>query len=110
PGLLDLAGPVLRGLSVRPAPVRAGRRARLSLTLNEPATLTLTVLRAATRNRRVRWVSVRTLGARGVAGRNVLRLRRLQRAGRHRVIVRARDAAGNRSPSRSVGFRVVSSE
>jgi hypothetical protein len=77
--------------------IRLTRR-RLSLRLSEPATVSATIARRTRHGRHLRWTTVarRTLHAR-TAGSARARLRTLRR-GRYRVTVRARDAAGNRSP------------
>jgi hypothetical protein len=103
---------------------------RVSLTLSEPATVTFRVSRLApgrrvggrcvrptarnrearrcTRSVRLRGRIVRKLasGASRLRYRGRLAGRRL-RSGRYRLLVQARDAAGNRSAVRRVGFRIV---
>ena len=111
-GGVDSIAPSLTALGVRPARARAGRNAIVSLRLSEAARLTLRL----DQRRGVRWRRVGTLVREGRAGSNSfkvgLRIRRGGRkralpAGRYRVVVRGRDAAGNVSRDVTRSFRVV---
>ena len=102
----DELAPVLRGVRVRPRVARLPRRKRVRVRyrLSEPAKVTLRVQR----RRAGRWRRARTLRRSGAAGRNVTRFRtRGLRKGRHRIRLRATDAAGNRSRIVTRRFRVV---
>jgi DNA-binding beta-propeller fold protein YncE len=79
---------------------RSGRRLRAKL--SEPARLRISVARKRGR----RWVKVRVLRPGARAGMNRLRLGRLKRTGRYRLVVGAKDAAGNVSRQRVVRFRI----
>jgi chitodextrinase len=100
PPTVDVTAPALGGLRL----TRSGARLRLRLSLSEPATVVVRVERVRPRPRVV-------LFARSVsraAGPTTLVLGRvnprLKRA-RYRVLVAARDAAGNVSPTRAVATR-----
>jgi hypothetical protein len=103
---------------------------RLSMVLSEAATVTLRVARPAAgrrvagacrrptrltsgRPRCIRWLSLRGRIVRSLsAGSHALRYRgrlagRTLRPGRYRLLVRARDSAGNLSAQRSVSFVVL---
>jgi DNA-binding beta-propeller fold protein YncE len=117
----DRTPPSLRGVTLRPRRLRAARTgatiaataraATLRYAVSEPGTLTLTIERRRTRTR---YVALRGHAAvRTTAGAHRVRFRaRLTghplRAGRYRLVVRARDGAGNRSAKRRVAFTVVS--
>ena len=74
-------------------------------------------VRPTSRNRKrprcTRWISLRgSFAHRGKAGSNSFKFRgriggRRLKPGRYRLVARATDAAGNRSPARRVGFRIV---
>ena len=88
------------------AAARRGTTVRYSL--SEPAAVTLRVVRLAGGKRR----SVGTLRRTGAAGANRVRFsgrigRRALPRGRYRLIVRAIDAAGNRSTVRAAAFRII---
>jgi hypothetical protein len=98
---LDSTAPVLSGLKAK----WSRRRAVLRMALSEPATLRLRVQRRSGG----KWVAVgkaRTL-ARG-AGATTVRLKlAAARPGKHRIVVRAVDAAGNRSAAARPTFRIA---
>jgi hypothetical protein len=124
----DVVAPRLSGLRVGPGRVRAGRTARLDVTLDEPATLRVTLQRVARgrregracrrpsrRNRAgkpcTRYVRVAGVVATVAAGPQSVRLParpggRALRRGKHRASVTATDAAGNRSAPATVAFTV----
>jgi DNA-binding beta-propeller fold protein YncE len=121
PPTRDRTPPTLRGVTLRPDRLRAARAgatiaatavaATLRYAVSEPGTLTLAVER---RRRGGRYVAVRgsaavrtTAGAHHVSFRARIAGRPL-RAGRYRLVLRARDRAGNRSAPRRVAFTVVS--
>lgn len=89
----DALGPRLSRVRAR------GRhhRLRLRLRLDEPAIVTVRVLRARVTVKRRRVMLLR--------GRQALTIRHLRR-GRYRLVVSARDLAGNRSRTRRVRVRV----
>jgi hypothetical protein len=122
----DLLAPRLSELRVRPGRVRAGRAARLDVTLDEPATLRLMLQRVA-RGRRegracrrpsrrnrggkpcTRYVRIAPVVAAVAARQQSVRLpaqpgERALRPGKHRRVVTATDAAGNRSAPATVTF------
>jgi len=111
-GGVDSIAPSLTALGVRPARVRAGRNAIVSVRLSEAARLSLRL----EQRRGPRWRRLLTLTRTGRAGANSfkygMRVRRGGRkravsAGRYRIVVRAVDAAGNVSGDVSRVFRVV---
>jgi DNA-binding beta-propeller fold protein YncE len=116
----DRTAPRLRGVSLRPRRVRAPRSgatiaavasgATLRYALSERGVLTIAVERADRRGRyRVLQGQVRRTTAAG-AHRLTFRARlrgRALRAGRYRLVLRAADAAGNRSAARRVAFTVT---
>jgi len=95
----DRAAPALSKLSLsRP---RGG--VRLALTLDEPATVRLSLRRKSGRTYR----TVRALQRRLKRGRTTVTVTsKRPRAGRYRLVVTATDATGNRSASRTIAFRV----
>jgi hypothetical protein len=117
----DCVPPAITGLRLsrkrfRPSPagrVRRGRGTRIRFRLSEPALLRFRIERLVRR----RWRHSRTfLRRRGAGARSVLfsgrvRVRaghdRALRPGRYRMLVRAIDAAGNRSGVSTRRFRVV---
>lgn len=111
-GGVDSSAPALSGLSVFPSRVRSGRNFRLGLRLDEAAKLVIAVEQlVGSRFRRLAFY-VRS----GRSGGNVFRLgARYNRGGRkrglapgaYRIVVRARDAAGNAAPERTRRLRVV---
>ena len=76
--------------------------ARLRVRLSEPARLRIKVQRKS----KGRYRRVRVVHRRARQGTRRKRLGKYRRAGRYRLVVRARDAAGNRSAKRYVRFRV----
>jgi sugar lactone lactonase YvrE len=111
-GGVDSVAPSLTTLGVRPARVRAGRNALVSLRLSEPGRLTLRL----EQRRGTRWKRLLTLNRSGRAGANTfkygMRIRRGGRKralspGRYRIVVRAVDTAGNVSGDVARAFRVV---
>ena len=95
----------------RAATPRAARTARgtsLRYTLSESARVMVKIQRKS----RTRYRRVGTLRRSGVKGPNRIRFtgrigRRALRAGGYRVVIRATDAAGNRSAPRATRFRLV---
>jgi hypothetical protein len=126
PGLgLDTRRPIISRLTIRPkrfavggasTPIIARRTPRgttIRYILSEPGTVTARIQRVRRGARSA--IRVRTLGTlrrtvRGVSGRirfsGRIGTRALKR-GKYRVLLQSRDAAGNRSRSRSVHFKVV---
>jgi hypothetical protein len=84
--------------------VLRGKRTRrvLRVRLSEPARLRIKVQRKS----KGRYRRVRVVQRRARQGTRRKRLGKYRRAGRYRLVVRARDAAGNRSAKRYVRFRV----
>jgi plastocyanin len=98
---LDTAAPRIRGL--RASPSRPRRATRLLFSLSEPATVRVSVARSGRPG-----VVLRRLRRSLPAGRRSIRLRvRGLSPGSYRAALRATDAAGNRSRSARVRFRVV---
>jgi DNA-binding beta-propeller fold protein YncE len=126
--VLGVRRPVRRrgGRAGTAAAARRGRPPRattVGFDLSEPAQVSLAVERAR-RGRRtaggecrvrarrgprcLRWAPVRALGHAGTTGANAIRLRaRGLRPGRHRLVLVAVDAVGNRSAQRVLHLRVV---
>jgi DNA-binding beta-propeller fold protein YncE len=116
----DRTAPRLRGVSLRPRRVRAPRSgatiaavasgATLRYALSERGVLTIAIEHADRRGRyRALVGQVRRTTAAG-AHRLTFRARlrgRALRAGRYRLVLRAADAAGNRSAARRVAFTVT---
>jgi hypothetical protein len=111
-GGVDSVAPSLTGLAVRPSRARAGRNAVVSLRLDEPAKLRMSL----EQRRGTRWKRLITLYRPGQAGANSIkygmRIRRGGRkrgvpVGRYRIVVRGTDASGNRAEATSPAFRVV---
>ncbi|MBS1878716.1 MAG: cellulase family glycosylhydrolase [Actinobacteria bacterium] len=95
----DRTAPTLRGISVR----RQHGKLRLTLTLSEPATVSLKLARRNGHRFRQVAASQRRLGA----GKQQLTVTRKRlTAGRYRLTLRATDASGNRSGTRVIGFRL----
>jgi hypothetical protein len=78
--------------------------ARFTVRVSEPATVRITLQRRAG----TRWVQVRRISSRVASGTSRLRIRRVSgralRAGRYRARIQATDAAGLKSPTRTVTF------
>jgi len=106
----DTLAPAITGLKIAPARFTARHGARLGFKLSERATLTLIVKRRAAHGSRLtKFATLRrtaAAGAGGVAIRRKLAGVKL-RPGRYVALVAAVDAAGNRSRSYKVEFRVV---
>jgi sugar lactone lactonase YvrE len=121
---LDVDGsrPVLSGLRADKSSVRLPRAAMIRFRLSEAATVTLGIAKArpgrrlkngscsrrAKRGRRCTiWVGVRTLNRSAKAGDNSVRLRtRGLKPGHFRLMLKATDEVGHRSPARSVRLKV----
>ena len=107
---LGLSPPAFRAARSGPA-LAAAIGARVSMTLSEPATVTFRVSRPVAG--RQRWTLLRGRILRSLsAGPTALRYRgriagRTLRPGRYRLLVRARDAAGNLSSQRRTTFVVL---
>jgi hypothetical protein len=107
---LGLSPPAFHAARSGPA-LAAAVGARVSMTVSEPATVTFRVSRYVAGQQR--WVLLRGRIARSLpAGANALRYRgrisgRTLRPGRYRLLVRARDAAGNLSSQRRTTFVVL---
>ena len=100
-------------VSRRATPVAAAAGGTtIRYTLSEPAAVTLRLQRSvARRGGGRRFVAAGTLRRTGVAGSNKVPFsgrigRRALRPGAYRVVVKATDAAGNRSASRTVKFKI----
>ena len=116
----DRIAPALRGVSLRPRRLRAARRgatiaavasaAALRFALSERAMLTIAIERAEDRGRyRALRGRLRRTAAAG-AHRMTFRARlggRALRPGRYRLVLRAADAAANRSAARRLAFTVT---
>lgn len=106
----DTLAPAITGLRIAPARFTARHGARLRFKLSEPATLTLTVKRRAAHVSRLTKVATlrraEAVGSGGIAIRRKLAGVKLRPAS-YAAIVTAVDAAGNRSRSYTVKFRVV---
>lgn len=125
----DTTAPVISGLLADPARVLSGQRIDFRFGLDEAAAVSVAIRRArpgrrehgacarpTRRNRGAkrcsRFVHVTTLDAAGAAGANRVRFSgrlrgRALAAGRYRAVVRATDAAGNRSVARRVAFTIT---
>jgi hypothetical protein len=119
---LDTQAPLISGF--RPAPsvfavarartplaARVARGTRLRYTLSENARVVLKIQRALS-GRPMRYRTVGTLRRTGVGGLNRMRFtgrigRRALRPGRYRVVIRATDAAGNRSSPKTARLRIA---
>jgi hypothetical protein len=107
---LGLSPPAFRAARSGPA-LAAAIGARVLITLSEPATVTFRVSRYVAG--RQRWALLRGRIMRSLlAGPTALRFRgriagRTLRPGRYRLLVRARDAAGNLSSQRRTSFVVL---
>ena len=97
----DTVAPVIRSLRAT--------RARLRYILSERARVTVAVKRVVKRGGHVRLRTIGSLKRRGTEGANTLRLRvnrRALRPGRYVAVIRATDAAGNRSKAHAIRLRV----
>jgi hypothetical protein len=114
----DVTAPVIGGVKVKPRSVKRGKRATVSFTLSEAASVKLTVARKSAgrkvrgkcvkptrKNRRQkrcsRFVTTKTVTVAAKAGANQVRLPKLN-AGSYRITLDARDAAGNKASPRRV--------
>ena len=116
----DRTAPRLRRVSLRPRRLRAARRgatiaalasgATLRYALSERGTLSVAIERAGARGRYKALAGTlrraTTAGAHRLTFRARLRGRPL-RVGRYRLVLRATDAAGNRSAARRLSFTVA---
>jgi hypothetical protein len=119
----DTQAPLVRGFRATPAvftiarartPVatRSARGTRLRYTLSEPARVTVALKRAVKRAGHIRYRSVGSLRRSGARGANAIRFsgrlgRRALRPGLYRAVIRATDAAGNRSAAKSIRLRIT---
>ncbi len=98
PGGPDVTAPAISALKA------SGSKRRVSFKLSEAATVKVAVKPLSRKGR------TRTVKADGRAGSNRVSLKKLKlKSGRYRATVRATDAAGNRSPAKSITFRVPAS-
>ena len=118
----DTMAPVVRGFNATrtvftvarastPLAARAPGGTRLRYILSERARVTVAIKRAVRRGGHVRLRTVASLTRDGAQGANTIRFsgrigRRALRPGRYRAVIRATDAAGNRSQPRTVRLRV----
>ena len=102
PGL-DRTAPKLTRVSLSRKRVRRGHGTRARFRLNERATVTLRLERRTGKA----WRPARTLVRHFSKGKRSLLVRKLRRAGRYRVRLRARDAARNSSVQVARRFKVV---
>ena len=98
---MDTLAPAIRGLKIR----RAGRLVRFRL--SERARVTLRVVKAGTRRTAGRVRLTARAGANRVRLRRRLARIRALGPGRYRLVVTARDGAGNRAKPRSARFVVL---
>ena len=121
---LDTTAPSISGASIQPKRFKASKSATVRFTLSEAAALRLVVSKAAagrkvrgrcgkpTRANRARractrWVKRKTLLPAGVAGANAIKLPGAKlKPGRHRVVITAADAVGNRSAKVTLRFKI----
>lgn len=108
----DTLAPVISGFRSARARLRFAHGTRFRWALSEKARVVVKIQRAP-RVRRGRYRTLGALKATGVTGANRLRFsgrihRRALRPGRYRAVIRAVDAAGNRSTSKTTTFRVMS--
>jgi WD40-like Beta Propeller Repeat len=95
----------------KPLASRVARGTRFRFTLSEPARVTLKIRRVLP-GRRARYRTVGTLERSSAKGANRIRFkgrigRRTLRRGPYRALIRAVDAAGNRSSRRIARFRIA---
>ena len=121
-GTADTVGPVIRRFSATrtafavarastPVAARARGGTRLRYSLSERARVTVAIQRAVKRGGHVRYRTVGSLRRDSAQGANTIRFsgrigKRALRPGSYRAVIRATDAAGNRSRPRTVGLRV----
>lgn len=120
----DAVGPLVSGFRATPSlfavarastplAARVARGTRFRYALSEPARVTLKIQRILPA-RRARYRTLGTLKRSGAKGANRIRFSgrigsRALRRGRYRGVIRAVDAAGNRSAARTARFRVAGS-
>jgi hypothetical protein len=106
PVAVDSTAPVISKLRLKPRPIM--RKSRFRYRLSEVATVAYTIKRKGkSRYRTVgRFMQLGAAGANERRFRARIRTRRL-RPGTFKALLRASDAAGNRSTLESIGFRVV---
>jgi len=130
PPATDLTAPGLRGLVMSRRVFAVGRGTVFHYRLSEPATVRIAIQRRAAGRRKggrcrrpsrrlrgrprcVRWIAIGAIVRRGLpAGPAATRFsgrigRRALRPGGHRAVLRATDAAGNRSAAQRVTFWIV---
>ena len=99
----DTIAPILRAAARDGTPTLG---ARLPIRLSEPARVKVTLRRRSAK----RWTTVRSATFLAPEGATTLRIRRAHgrplRRGRYRARLQATDAAGLRSPTRAVTFRL----
>jgi len=105
----DATAPVISGFRAAKRRVRVAHVTRFRYTLSESGRVTLRFKRIG---RHGRTSAVGTLKRAGTKGLNRIRFsgrigRRALRTGRYRVVIRATDAAGNRSVPSAARFRIV---
>ena len=121
-GTADTVAPVIRRFSATrtafavarastPVAARARGGTRLRYSLSERARVTVAIQRAVKRGGHVRYRTVGSLRRDSAQGANTIRFsgrigKRALRPGSYRAVIRATDAAGNRSRPRTVGLRV----
>jgi hypothetical protein len=102
-GGADKVAPVISRASFKPHRLKAGKRGQLRLRLSEKAKLTVLVKRRKGKHHK----RVSKLTKTGGPGALSLRLGAKLKTGRYRLALGAVDAAGNRSRTIRVNFRVV---
>jgi hypothetical protein len=121
-GSADTVAPVVRSFSATrtaftvarastPVAARASGGTRLRYALSEGARVTIAIRRAVRRGGHAHLRTIGSLRRTGSQGANTIRFsgrigRRALRPGRYRAVMRAIDAAGNRSQPRTVGLRI----
>ena len=121
-GTADTVAPLVRGFSATrtaftvarastPLAARTTGGTRLRYILSERARVTVAIKRVVKRGGRVRLRTVGSLRRDGAQGANTIRFsgrigRRALRPGRYRAVIRATDAAGNRSQPRTVRLQI----
>ena len=106
PVAVDSTAPVISKLRLKPRPIT--RKSLFRYRLSEAATVAYTIKRKGKRRYRTvgRFMQSGAAGANERRFRARIRTRRL-RPGTFKALLRASDAAGNRSALESIGFRVV---
>jgi hypothetical protein len=108
--LSDTVAPVLRGLKIAPARFTAGRGSSIRFMLSETSTVSVALSRRAAHGSR--FTKIASLRRPQTAGAARIQLRKRfagarLRPGRYVAVLTATDAAGNRSRSYTLSFRVV---